>query len=213
MAFQYKFVGAPERGMRRRGTRTGSERIAAALQDLVMQHAQEGWEYLRTDTLPVSESHGLFGARRDVTRAVLVFRRAVRSTVVAEQPLGVAEAAPAPLATPEPATETEGLARRRPFREPSEPRREPALPSAPREAPREPEFRAIPPAPVPDDEDDTLELSEPQPPRAPGRPFRSPYRETQDAPPASPNADEPSGTERDPRDLSDIREALRKLDR
>ncbi|MEO1724146.1 MAG: hypothetical protein AAFR84_17305 [Pseudomonadota bacterium] len=194
MNYQYKLVGAPERGTRRRGTKTGSERVAAAMQEIVAQHAQEGWEFVRTDTLPVNEPRGFFGARRIVMRAVLVFRRQVRqSPAVRESYIGEGAAPPA---APAPA----------PAAEPLPPRaREPGFRTAPA-APGEPEAVLQ----LPDDEV--------------RRPFRSPYRDEEPArqrlfepqrpPPITPAApDEPAEEERNPRDLSDIREALRKLDR
>ncbi|MEM9762803.1 MAG: hypothetical protein AAF968_09865, partial [Pseudomonadota bacterium] len=169
MNYQYKLVGAPERGTRRRGTKTGSERVAAAMQEIVAQHAQEGWEYLRTDTLPVSEPRGFLGGRREVMRAVLVFRRAVRQSPAARESFAgggpaVSTEAP-PLALPVRESVPEPAPRVR------EPAREAAR-DAVREAAREPGFRSVPQAP-------TEPPAEPaRPPRDNGgRPFRSPYRD------------------------------------
>ncbi|MEL6482748.1 MAG: hypothetical protein AAFQ75_14965 [Pseudomonadota bacterium] len=206
MNYQYKLVGAPERGTRRRGTKTGSERVAAAMQEIVAQHAQEGWEYLRTDTLPVSEPRGFLGGRREVLRAVLVFRRAVRQSPAARESFAVEAPAAAPEAPPLAAPARE------PAPEPAPRVREPA-----REAAREPGFRSVPQAPA----EPTAEPA--RPPRDNGgRPFRSPYRDDPPPrnrlfePPSQPGGDgdgEGPAPDRNPRDLSDIREALRKLDR
>ncbi|MEL6766619.1 MAG: hypothetical protein AAFP17_05520 [Pseudomonadota bacterium] len=220
MNYQYKLVGAPERGTRRRGTKTGSERVAAAMQEIVAQHAQEGWEYLRTDTLPVSEPRGFLGGRREVMRAVLVFRRAVRQSpavpesFVADGPSFSAESPPltAPPREPEPAPRAR------------EAGREAGRDNA-REPAREPGFRSVPQAPLEQPPEQA------QPPRDNGgRPFRSPYRDDPPPPPTPPSPprnrlferpagpgsdgdDEGPPPDRNPRDLSDIREALRKLDR
>ncbi|MFK7945317.1 MAG: DUF4177 domain-containing protein [Paracoccaceae bacterium] len=73
--YEYKVVGAPERAKRARGARTRTDRVAHALQDLINAEAVEGWEYQRTDLLPVEERPGLFSRVRETHRAVLVFRR------------------------------------------------------------------------------------------------------------------------------------------
>lgn len=73
--YEYKVVGAPERAKRARGARTRTDRVARALQDLINQEAVDGWEYQRTDLLPVEERPGFFSRPRETHRAVLVFRR------------------------------------------------------------------------------------------------------------------------------------------
>lgn len=75
MDYEYKCVGAPEKAKRKRGARTRSDRVAGAMQALIEEHAGNGWEYLRTDLVPVEERSGLFGRPHEVHRAVLVFRR------------------------------------------------------------------------------------------------------------------------------------------
>ena len=77
MAFEYKVVGAPEKPRRRRGARTPSARVAVAFEEVLGAEAVEGWEYLRTDLVPVEEG-GFFSRRKEVHRAVMVFRRALR---------------------------------------------------------------------------------------------------------------------------------------
>jgi len=77
MAYEYKTVGAPERGKRTRDSRSGSDRAAAAMQDIIQAEAAEGWEYLRTDLIPVLERVGWLSRPREVHRAVLIFRRAL----------------------------------------------------------------------------------------------------------------------------------------
>ncbi|MEM6906019.1 MAG: DUF4177 domain-containing protein [Pseudomonadota bacterium] len=114
MRFEYKAVGAPERGRKKKGAKTRSDRAAAAFEELLQANAVDGWEYLRTDLIPVEERPGMFSRVRESHRAVMVFRRAlpdpreaaptgariVRPTPVAA-PAAVAEPAPAP--APEPA--------------------------------------------------------------------------------------------------------------
>ena len=75
MSFEYKTVGAPEKGKRKRGARTSSDRAAAAFEAILEEEATDGWEYLRTDILPLTERRGWFGGTHEVHRAVMVFRR------------------------------------------------------------------------------------------------------------------------------------------
>ena len=83
MTFEYKCVGGPERPKRVRGARSRSDRVALAMEEIIGAEAVDGWEYLRTDLVPVEEKSGLFSRTQEVHRAVLVFRReigAARST-------------------------------------------------------------------------------------------------------------------------------------
>ncbi len=75
MGFEYKCVGAPERPKRQRGVRGRSDRVALAMQEIIGAEAVDGWEYQRTDLVPVEEKRGIFSRAHEVHRAVLVFRR------------------------------------------------------------------------------------------------------------------------------------------
>lgn len=75
--YEYKCVGAPEKAKRSRGAKTRTDRVAHAMQELINREAVDGWEYLRTDLLPVEEKSGLFSRSSEAHRAVLVFRRSV----------------------------------------------------------------------------------------------------------------------------------------
>lgn len=75
MSYEYKCVGAPEEPRRQRGVRAWSDRVALAMQEVIAAEAVDGWEYLRTDILPVEEKDGLFSRVRRIKRAVLIFRR------------------------------------------------------------------------------------------------------------------------------------------
>lgn len=80
MGYEYKAIGAPEKGRKRRGAKTRSDRVAAALETILETEAKDGWEYLRTDLIPVEERSGWFGRSQEVHRAVMVFRRALEGT-------------------------------------------------------------------------------------------------------------------------------------
>lgn len=76
MGFEYKVVPAPTRGKKAKGVKTAADRFAHALSEVMNELSAEGWEYLRTDTLPAEERHGLTG-RTTVFQNMLVFRRSV----------------------------------------------------------------------------------------------------------------------------------------
>ncbi len=73
--YEYKCVGAPEKVRRAKGAKTRTDRVAIALQEVIQAEADQGWEYLRTDLVPVEEKSGMFSRPREIHRAVLVFRR------------------------------------------------------------------------------------------------------------------------------------------
>ena len=77
MDYEYKCVGAPERPKRSRGAKTGSDRLAVAMEEIIHDEAVDGWEYMRTDLVPVIEKSSLLGRAQEVHRAVLVFRREI----------------------------------------------------------------------------------------------------------------------------------------
>lgn len=75
MTFEYKCVGAPERVKRRRGVRSRADWVALAMEEIIAAETVGGWEYLRTDLVPVVEKAGIFSRSHEVHRAVMVFRR------------------------------------------------------------------------------------------------------------------------------------------
>jgi len=103
MTFEYKTIGAPEKGKRKRGLRSPSERVAAAFEEILQDQAVDGWEYQRTDLLPVMERSGWFGKSHEVHRAVMVFRRQLAQTQI-ESAAALRRApsvAPSPIPMPE----------------------------------------------------------------------------------------------------------------
>ena len=78
MGYEYKCVGAPEKGKRKRGAKTRSDRVANAMETSIQAEAVDGWEYLRTDLIPCEERSGIFSRPQEVHRAVLVFRRELK---------------------------------------------------------------------------------------------------------------------------------------
>lgn len=72
--YEYKVIPAPNRGEKAKGVKSPEARFAFALQRLMNQLAKDGWEFLRSETLPSEERSGL---TQTVThwRSLLVFRR------------------------------------------------------------------------------------------------------------------------------------------
>ena len=102
MTFEYKVIPAPTRGRRVKGVKTPADRFARALEDAINALAAEGWEYLRTDTLPAEERQGITG-RTTVYQNMLVFRRAVETAQASETVAQAASVAPSVIAQPKPA--------------------------------------------------------------------------------------------------------------
>ena len=76
--YEYHVVPAPRRGEKSRSARTTEDRFALALTTLMNSLGQDGWDYVRADTLPCDERSGLTGTKTTFQN-LLVFRRAVRS--------------------------------------------------------------------------------------------------------------------------------------
>lgn len=74
MTYEYKVVPAPTRGLKAKGVKTPEDRFANALQSAMNELAADGWEYLRTDTLPAEQREG-FMSKTTVYQNMLVFRR------------------------------------------------------------------------------------------------------------------------------------------
>ena len=99
--YEYKVVPAPSRGKRARGVKGPDGRFAHALQIVMNDLAAEGWEYLRSDTLPNDERTGLTSIQTTF-RSILVFRRPVASAAAQSTPPAEASAPPPPPAQEQP---------------------------------------------------------------------------------------------------------------
>lgn len=107
MDYEYKCVAAPEKAKRRRGAKTRTDRVAGAMEDILKAEGVGGWEYQRTDLIPVEEKSGMFSRATEVHRAVMVFRRPLASSVsqpayapVAAEPQMAPQPVAAPVAAP-----------------------------------------------------------------------------------------------------------------
>jgi hypothetical protein len=106
---EYKVVPAPARAVKVRGLKTTEERFAHLLTETLNTQAADGWDYLRSETLPCTERKGLTGTRT-TTQVVLIFRRAL-NVAAAAQAAGAATLAPS-------AAADDGAAAQRPRAEP-----------------------------------------------------------------------------------------------
>ena len=75
--YEYKVVPAPNRPKRIKGVKGNPARFAGVLTEAMNELAADGWEYLRSDSLPVEEKPGILKGRIENYHTVLVFRRAV----------------------------------------------------------------------------------------------------------------------------------------
>jgi hypothetical protein len=82
---EYKVISAPAQGEKARGARTTEDRMALALTSAINAEARQGWEYVRSETLPTEERSGLT-KRRTVYVNMLVFRRLVTEAEPAAAP-------------------------------------------------------------------------------------------------------------------------------
>ena len=90
--FEYKAVPAPARGTKARGVKTNEDRFALTLTNALNEHAADGWEFVRVETLPCETRKGLTGTQI-TDQSILVFRR-IKQAVVPQS-----EEAPGPLPT------------------------------------------------------------------------------------------------------------------
>ena len=74
--YEYKVLPAPAKGEKAKGVKGAEARFALAVETLMNEMADGGWEYFRADTLPSEERQGLTSTTT-VWRTLFVFRREV----------------------------------------------------------------------------------------------------------------------------------------
>jgi len=73
-AYEYRVIPAPRRGEKAKGVKTPEARMAQAMETRLNALGEEGWEYLRSDVVPMEERAGL--TSKSVSyHTVLIFRR------------------------------------------------------------------------------------------------------------------------------------------
>jgi len=93
MGYEYRVVPAPRKGEKGRGLKSGEDRFALALTNLLNTMGAQGWEYQRADALPCDERSGLTGTKTTFHN-VLVFRRPLE---VAEGEISTGRITPPPV--------------------------------------------------------------------------------------------------------------------
>lgn len=73
--FEYKVMPAPRRGTRVKGAKGPTGRFANAMETTLNELAADGWEYIRAESLPVDERHGITMRKVETYQNVLIFRR------------------------------------------------------------------------------------------------------------------------------------------
>lgn len=91
--YEFRVIPAPTRGEKSREAKTTPERFARALTRLMNEMGQEGWDYVRADTLPVEERSGFTGTKTSFQN-MLVFRRVLASAAEAAPPAITPPASP-----------------------------------------------------------------------------------------------------------------------
>lgn len=72
--YEYQVIPAPKKGEKAKAAKTTADRFAVALTCAMNKMAADGWEYMRSDTLPCDERVGLTGTKTQFQN-MLVFRR------------------------------------------------------------------------------------------------------------------------------------------
>ncbi len=75
MQYEYKVVPAPKKGRAGKGIKGTEAKFANEMSHLMNEMGADGWEYVRSDTLPCEERSGLT-SKVTVYQNLLVFRRA-----------------------------------------------------------------------------------------------------------------------------------------
>ena len=91
---EYRTIPAPRRGVKARGAKSPEDRFARAVEGEMNRMAREGWEFVRSDTLPCEVRQGWFGGRATTFQTLLVFRRPVAAPLAAPAAPPLAAAAP-----------------------------------------------------------------------------------------------------------------------
>jgi hypothetical protein len=75
--YEYNVLPAPRRAKRAKGVKGEPAKFAHALTELMNLQAAEGWEYFKSETLPMESKSGVFKGVTESFQCVLVFRRSL----------------------------------------------------------------------------------------------------------------------------------------
>ncbi len=80
--FEYKVIPTPRRPKRAKGVKGEPARFANVLTDAINEIAVDGWEFYKTETLPMDAKQGLFSKRTETFQSVMVFRKVISVSAV-----------------------------------------------------------------------------------------------------------------------------------
>lgn len=73
--YEFKVIPAPRKAEKIKGVRNGDDRFAHTITNTINTLAEDGWEYLRAESLPVDEKASMIGKSVEKYLSLLVFRR------------------------------------------------------------------------------------------------------------------------------------------
>lgn len=76
-SYEYQVIPAPDRGKRGKGAKGFAGRFANALSIALNEMAEDGWEYVRAESLPSTDRAGITRKKVESFQNVLVFRRPI----------------------------------------------------------------------------------------------------------------------------------------
>ncbi len=85
--FEYKVIPSPRKPRRAKGMKTVADRFANTLTEEINAQAALGWEFVRSETLPMDEKPGMFKKAIETYQSVIVFRREIEDLGEAVTPI------------------------------------------------------------------------------------------------------------------------------
>lgn len=102
--FEYKAIPAPTHGTKAKGVKSTEDRYALTVTDTLNEMAEDGWDFVRAETLPCTERKGLTGSQT-VYQNLLIFRRRADNApqpLALERPVSQPAPQPVPMGAPAP---------------------------------------------------------------------------------------------------------------
>lgn len=83
-AYEYRVIPAPRKGEKAKGLKTPEARMAQAMETRLNALGEDGWEYMRSDVVPMEERAGLT-SKNISYHTVLIFRRDANFGIVTDE--------------------------------------------------------------------------------------------------------------------------------
>jgi len=75
--YEYKVLPTPRRAKRAKGVKGEPARFAHVLTEAINAEAKDGWEYYKSETLPMEMRPGFLKSRVETFQSLLIFRRLI----------------------------------------------------------------------------------------------------------------------------------------